>query len=38
MALQQTTENVDSDAMSLMYAAKLLRHHLFSSSYHFSGT
>jgi len=38
MALQQVTENADSDAASLMHAAKLLRHHLFSSSYHFNGT
>ena len=37
MALQQATENTDSDAVSLMHAAKLLRHHLFSSGYNFNG-
>ena len=38
VALQQVTEHTDSDAVSLMHAAKLLRSHIFSSSYHFNGS
>jgi len=38
MALQQVTEHTDSDAIRLMHAAKLLRSHIISSSYHFNGS
>ena len=37
VALQQVTEYTDSDAIRSMHAAKLLKSHIISSSYHFNG-